>query len=171
LQLVTHTVTQYTRRMKTFRQATPWLLLLLAACKPPELPPPPARPAAAVAALPFDKAVKLGFAWDAKEGAVVATLHLEPGFHAYGPGETTGKPISLEVNAEGWTVKEVRMPAAQKKDLGDLGMSFVYTGDVEVRAVMTSATAGAPVTGKLNYQVCSETSCDRPRSATFNLKT
>ena len=112
----------------------------------------------------------MDFAWDAKTSSVVGHLALEPGFHAYGPGEQTGKPISLEITGTAWNVQEVQLPPAQKKDLGELGTSFVLTGNIEVKGRLgASGDAKAPVVGKLNYQVCSDTSCDRPRSASFNL--
>ena len=134
------------------------------------------KPAAAPATsttgqrIPFEQAVKVGFVWDAAKSAAVAQLHLEPGFHAYGPGEKTGKPLTLELTGPAWNVKEVQLPPAQQKDLGELGISFVLVGDVEVRAVVAPAgDPKAPVEGRLHYQVCSETACDRPRVAPFKL--
>ncbi len=166
------------------------LLLVATACPPPvantgakpaDAPPdgkqlmggkPVAAPTVPNAAprIPFEQAIKVTFGWDAAASAAVAQVHLEPGFHAYGPGEKTGKPLTLELTNQAWTVKEVQMPPAQQKDLGELGLSFVITGDVQVRAVVAAASdAKAPVEGRLHYQVCSETSCDRPRTAVFKL--
>ncbi|MBI5494126.1 MAG: hypothetical protein HY904_03810 [Deltaproteobacteria bacterium] len=162
------------------------LSLLLAACQPPSAPPParadapvpdkslmggkPQAGAPTAGKTPFEDAIRISMAFDAAASAVVAKVHLEPGFHAYGAGETTGKPLMLEVTGNAWNVKEVQMPPAQKKDLGELGSSFVITGDAEVRAVLAAAgPARPPVEGRLHYQVCSEKACDRPRSIPFKL--
>lgn len=163
------------------------LPLLACACQPPSSPPParndppvvdkslmggkPQAGAPAADKGTFENAIKVAVSWDAPSSSVVARIHLEPGFHAYGAGETTGKPLMLEVSGAAWTVKEVQMPPAQKKDLGELGTSFVVTGDSEMRAVLAAAgDAHAPVEGRVMYQVCSDKACDRPRSAPFKLK-
>lgn len=161
------------------------LLVAVAACKPPSSVPPLAdseRPGMDTrggkagggdprrAAPDFQKAIAVTFAWDAERSAVVAKIHLEPGFHAYGPGERTGKPLAMEITGEDWKQQEVKIPQGVEKDLGDMGKSYVVTGDVEAVAVVKAAgETKEPVTGLLRYQVCTDTSCDRPRSMPFSV--
>jgi len=162
-------------------------LLVVLACKPsppPTVQPPADAPPAgkdamggkprmdkpAAGPVDFEKAIKLDVRWDATRSAVVAAVHLEPGFHAYGTGEETGKPLAMELSSDAWTVKEVQLPKGVTKDLGDQGKSVVLTGDVEaVMLVTPKADAKAPVAGQVRYQVCSDTSCDRPRSLPFSV--
>lgn len=162
---------------------------VIAACKPtppPSVPPPADAPPTgskdtlggkpttekpvATGPVDFSKAIKIDVAWDAPRSAVVAKIHLEPGFHAYGPGEETGKPLAMETTGEAWTVKDVQLPKGETKDLGEMGKSVVVTGDVEaVMVVQPKGDAKAPVAGTLKYQVCSDKSCDRPRSLPFSV--
>lgn len=163
------------------------LLLTVLSCKPVEQGPPiPVRDDApqggtvamggkatgsAPKGLPdFQKAISVTFAWDGSRTAAVANIHLEPGFHAYGKGEETGKPLGMEIAPGSWTVKEVVVPPGVEKDLGVLGKSVVVTGDVTVAALLTpGADPKAPASGVLRYQVCTDKSCDRPRSLPFQL--
>lgn len=163
-------------------------------CKPPESP--PARPAAADAppngkalmggkpqegsggtanAMPdFAKAiaVTVGMAdplgAQTKEATLRAQVRLEPGFHAYAPGEQTGRPLAFEVTSAGWVLQAQDIPKGEEKDLGDLGRSRVLTGEVNASATVQRAGAGGgALEGRFHYQVCSETACDRPRSTAF----
>ncbi|MEW5855212.1 MAG: protein-disulfide reductase DsbD domain-containing protein [Myxococcota bacterium] len=167
------------------------VLGLQVACKAPEPPPPVKAPAdappqganvmggkptadapvAQKGGIPdFEKAIKVDVGWDPARTAVVAKVHLEPGFHAYGAGEKTGKPLAMELSGTSWKVKELKLPPGEEKDLGEMGKSYVIHGDVElVAALEPAADAKAPVEGVVRYQVCTETSCDRPRTAPFKL--
>lgn len=165
------------------------LATLLAACRPsppPNIPPPPDAPPTgardtlggkpttekpvSAAAVDFDKAVKIDVTFDGAKNAVVASIHLEPGFHAYGPGEETGKPLAMELTGDAWTPGAIELPKGEVKDLGEMGKSVVVTGDVKaVMGVQPKAGQKGPITGNVRYQVCSETSCDRPRAMPFTL--
>jgi hypothetical protein len=118
----------------------------------------------------FQKAISVDFSWDAERSAVVAAVRLEPGYHAYGQGEETGRPLTMEVSSDGWTIKELKLPKGVEKDLGVLGKSVVVTGKVEVAAVVEAVgdTANS-VAGLLRYQVCTAKACDRPRSMPFQV--
>lgn len=129
-----------------------------------------ARPAEAPAPPPTDfaRAIRVDVKTDAPTGKVTALVHLEPGFHAYGPGDPTGRPLAFEVSTAGFTLENVTVPAGVEKDLGVLGKSRVVTGDVEATATV-KGPAGTPAEGRFHYQVCSDTTCDRPRFAAFRI--
>jgi hypothetical protein len=117
----------------------------------------------------FDEAVSVAPAFDKGTGKLTVTLKLKPGFHAYAPGETIGKPVELAVEAP-WTVDgAVQIPAGQKKDLGDLGTSVILEGDVPLTAVVKGGSG--EVKGVVTAQVCTDKACDRPKKHPFSVPT
>lgn len=123
------------------------------------------------AAPDFKNAFTVSPAYDAENGQLVVTLRFKEGFHAYGPGEEVGKPVSLAVApTNGWKVDgAVEIPAGKEKDLGELGKSFVLEGEVPIKAKVTGGSG--EVEGSVTVQVCTDKACDRPRPHPFKVPT
>jgi hypothetical protein len=102
-----------------------------------------------------------------KDGELVVTVALKPGFHAYAPGEEIGKPVSLVVKEQnGWKLEGApEIPAGETKDLGELGTSKVLEGTFPVKAKVTGGNGA--LAGELEIQVCTDNACDRPRKHPF----
>lgn len=117
----------------------------------------------------FANAIELVPAFDKATSKVTVTLKIKPGFHAYAPGEPTGKPVELAVDAP-WTVEgTVAIPEGKKKDLGELGTSVILEGDVPLTAVVKGGTG--EVKGTVAAQVCTDKACDRPKKHPFAVPT
>lgn len=125
----------------------------------------------------FAKAIDIAARYDAGAKAVVVSIAIAPGFHAYAEGETVGKPLKLVI-APGSPVelKDPRYPSGTQKML-PIGRSMVVEGKAEIVApVVLKGTAEPPPAGtaikaQLSYQVCKETACDRPRTLDLELST
>lgn len=105
------------------------------------------------------------------EDAVVVSIRLEPGFHTYTTGETVGRPLKLTLAEDGvWQATGApSYPEGKKKETA-LGTSVVVENNAEVRLpVEPTVPSPGALRGKLRYQVCTETACDRPREAIFEL--
>jgi hypothetical protein len=117
----------------------------------------------------FANAVELVPAFDKATSKVTVTLKIKPGFHAYAPGEPTGKPVELAVDAP-WAVEGApTIPAGTTKDLGELGKSIILEGDVPLTAVVKGGTG--EVKGTVAAQVCTDKACDRPKKHPFTVPT
>lgn len=96
-------------------------------------------------------------------------ISLDEGFHAYGPGETVGRPISLTVLPDnGWLgLEPFRLPVAKVKIIPGLGKSVVYENSVNI----SQKISPGPKNGKaiLLMQVCTDDLCDRPREHELQL--
>jgi hypothetical protein len=102
-----------------------------------------------------------------ENGQLTVSVALKDGYHAYAPGEETGKPVGLVVKeANGWkTEGELEVPAGKTKDLGELGKSQVLEGAFELKQKVTGGTG--EVEGELAIQICTDAACDRPRKHPF----
>jgi hypothetical protein len=121
------------------------------------------------AAPDFANALEVVPSFDKAASKVTVTLKIKPGFHAYAPGESTGKPVELAVDAP-WAVDgAVGIPAGTTKDLGDLGTSVILEGDVPVTAVVKGGAG--EVKGTVTAQVCTDKACDRPKKHPFTVPT
>lgn len=158
-----------------------WLALVVTVlsfgCQKAAEPPAPSAPPPAPAAAPkpagpdWAAAFKHGVEWDAAQGQVVVKVQIQPGFHAYTVGETVGKPMALELAEDSAyaLAGEVQYPAGVTKDL-PIGKSVIVEGNAEIRAPAKLKTeAKGQVKGNFRYQVCTDESCDRPRTAPFEL--
>jgi hypothetical protein len=110
-----------------------------------------------------------------REGAIVVRFEVADGFHVYTVGETVGKPLELELDerSDAALSGPVSYPKGITKDLS-IGRSVIVEGHGEVRAPIhvpraTEAGRVMKATGRFRYQVCTEESCDRPRSSSFEL--
>jgi hypothetical protein len=147
-------------------------ILAAAACSksptPPTAAPKPVVP-------DFAGAFKHQIAFDAAASEVQLHFSIAPGFHAYGEGETVGRPLRLEVPPDpAFKVGVLRAPKGQLKDL-PIGHSVTIEGEgvlaLPLQLSTKSSTAAAhPIRGMLYYQICTDTACDRPRSEPFELK-
>lgn len=133
----------------------------------------PAAPAAkANDALPdWKAAISHEVRFDAAAKAVVVDVKVQPGFHAYTTGETTGKPLKLTIaeDSEYALEGEVEYPKGVTKDL-PVGRSVIVEGAAQVKATVKAKAEGAKtVRGGFRYQVCTDEACDRPRTKKFEL--
>lgn len=154
------------------------LALAATACRdrsdPKKDAPPPSQAAAAARAEAPAKAppnwagaMKHEVRFDPAGHAVVVTLDIAPGFHAYAEGETVGRPLALAFTPDSELVLDgaVRYPAGTARDL-PIGRSVIVEGRAEITAKVKAAggdEAGKKAKGNLQYQICTEDSCDRPK--------
>lgn len=119
----------------------------------------------------WKKAISHEVRFDAAKGEVVVDVKVEPGFHAYTTGETTGKPLKLTIadDSEYALKGEVQYPKGVEKDL-PVGKSVIVEGEAQVTAAVEPKAEGAQaVKGTFRYQVCTDEACDRPRTAPFEV--
>lgn len=147
----------------------------LAGCSDPPPAPPatPARatePAQAGSTPDWKKAIRHEVRFEPTRRAVVVSIEIEPGYHAYTAGETIGRPLALAFDPDSaWVADgEIELPPGRAKDL-PIGRSVIVEGRAEVVARVKRAAPGAVATGKFFYQVCTDQACDRPRTAPFSL--
>lgn len=119
----------------------------------------------------FTNAFSIASAFDKANKEVRVTLEVKEGFHAYAVGETTGVPVAFNVsNENGWSVDgDVKMPKGKEKTNPDGSKSVVLQGKVPVSAKLKGGAGD--VVGGLKVQVCSESSCDRPRTHPIRVPT
>lgn len=114
-------------------------------------------------------------AWDEAREAVVVTVRLAPGFHAYTTGEETGRPLRIELDPTSPRVLDgsPEYPKGVERQLA-VGRSVIVEGTARIVAPTRPREEGSAadrVEGKLHYQVCTDEACDRPRSARIALAT
>jgi hypothetical protein len=143
------------------------VLLLAVACKD-EPPAPETKPASGTAP-DFANAFKHSERWDPAKKARVVEVTVAPGYHAYTTGETTGKPLLVEIAADSDLVGagEIEYPKGIEKTL-PLGRSVIVEGNVQIVAPIApkdpAVTGPKKGKGTLRYQVCTDQACDRPRT-------
>jgi hypothetical protein len=117
----------------------------------------------------WEQALAVVPSFDAATSTVTVTLKLQPGFHAYGPGEEVSKPVAMTIDpVRGWVVDGVvQIPPGTKKNLGELGTSVILEGDVPLSAKVKGGTGA--VSGTVEVQVCTDKACDRPRKHVFSV--
>jgi hypothetical protein len=162
--------------------------VLLASCReranPKDEPPPsrvkltpasgePSAPAQGAGTMPnWAEAMKYEVKLDAARKAVVVAIDLAPGFHAYTTGETIGRPLKVEIDADSDLKAngDVTYPTGTAKDL-PLGKSVIVEGKAEIVAPVNAEgdLAGKKAKGKFQYQICTDEACDRPRTAPFEI--
>lgn len=117
----------------------------------------------------FQEAIKIKPHFDSQAQAVVVDLELEPGYHVYTTGETTGRPIRLQLaNGGDWKpAGDPVYPEGTKKSTA-LGNSVVLEGKVTSKlAVEPAVNEPGSLQGHFHYQVCTNRACDRPRTLDF----
>jgi len=109
-------------------------------------------------------------AYDKKTKILSVHVKLRDGLHAYAPGETIGKPVTLVVKPQnGWKASgDVQLPKGKEKNLKTSGKSVIIEGDFDVKTHVEGGRG--PVLGELHLQVCSEDACDRPRIHPFEVQ-
>lgn len=109
-------------------------------------------------------------AYDKKNKTLNVHVKLRDGVHAYAPGETTGKPVSLVVKPQnGWkTSGDVQLPRGKEKSLKTFGKSIIIDGEFDVKTRVEGGSG--PILAELHLQVCSENACDRPRVHPFEVQ-
>ncbi|MDA0713294.1 MAG: hypothetical protein O2897_04825 [bacterium] len=95
-------------------------------------------------------------------------VQLRDGFHAYAPGEEIGKPVGIEIlDFNGWRMNgEAILPIGKTTSLGELGNSQVLENNFGVGAKVIGGKGN--LQGIFKMQLCSNTSCDRPREYPFD---
>ena len=103
---------------------------------------------------------------------LVLTATTAHGWHAYGTMETGNIPVSLDTSALKLTGLgldgEVQIPAGNP-DFTPIGTSYPL-GEVFKIVVPLKVTAGATlmkISGEIGYQLCDQSSCERPNEAAF----
>lgn len=118
----------------------------------------------------FEAAINISPRFDEQANAIVVEADLQPGFHVYTLGETTGRPIRLELANDGGDWKpagDPEYPEGVKKTTA-LGTSVVLEGKLSCRLPVAPAVdAPGDLKGTFYYQVCTDQACDRPRSVPF----
>jgi DsbC/DsbD-like thiol-disulfide interchange protein len=116
----------------------------------------------------FAGALRISPSYEA--GELVVSVALRPGFHAYAPGESIGKPVALAVTDQGgWKAESVLVPEGKTKDLGELGKSQVLEGSFPLKAKVSGG--GGALKAVVDIQVCTENACDRPRKHELSVPT
>lgn len=94
-------------------------------------------------------------------------VQLRDGFHAYASGEKIGKPVGIEIlDFNGWHVNGAAiLPVGKTISLGELGNSQVLENNFVVGAKVIGGKGN--LQGIFKMQLCSNTSCDRPREYPF----
>lgn len=115
----------------------------------------------------WDTALTYGARYDAAQKALVVSVDIAPGFHAYTEGETIGKPLLLGIAADSEVALggAIQYPKGVTKDL-PVGRSVIVERHADIVAPLADPVAGKAVRASLRYQVCTETACDRPRTVT-----
>jgi hypothetical protein len=99
---------------------------------------------------------------------VVIRIEVGPGFHVYGASETISRPLAASVDQ--LPSLSVPIPTGEEKNLGEaMGTAWVLEGTVLLE-VPLPADAPADLTGILDYQVCTDTSCTAPTSIPWEAK-
>lgn len=120
-----------------------------------DVPPPPRE-----AAPDWDRAVAL----DASiaDGVLALALDVAPGFHVYGAREEVSRPLAVFVDQLPDLV--VPIPDGRQRTLSEaLGAAWVLEHRVELRADLPP-DAPRPLTGVLDYQICTDAMCAPPAS-------
>lgn len=122
--------------------------------------------------LDFTEAITIRPGFERSGPEVVVKIELADGFHVYSTGETIGRPLDIGVDDGDWVPRSsANYPKGKVKDTS-LGRSVVVEGEAEVNLpVRATVDSPGPVRGFLKYQVCTETSCDRPRKFKFEIPT
>jgi hypothetical protein len=145
------------------------------ACKQeaPPAPPPPAEPPTKSQSTGPDwqKAFQHTVRYDSTAKAVVVDVKIEPGYHAYTTGESVGKPMLLALDeTSAYLLGEVQYPAGVTKDL-PIGKSVIVEGETKIVGPIERKPGPLAdrASGTFKWQVCTDESCDRPRSAPFTV--
>jgi hypothetical protein len=97
---------------------------------------------------------------------IVLILELSPGFHAYGALEPTSRPLRVTVDQA--PEVQVPIPDGIRTELGEgLGTSWVLHGRVELPIPPLGLPADFPVSGTLDYQLCTDRICSPPASVSW----
>jgi hypothetical protein len=108
---------------------------------------------------------------DTARGALVVSVHLAKGFHAYTTGESVGRPLEVRVDPASVAIRGRPVyPQGRTKDL-PTGRSVVVQGDAEIVVPLVLTPTVSVVRGTLGYQVCTAEACDRPRRVPIVAKT
>lgn len=111
----------------------------------------------------WDKAVQIA-AYQAA-GQLVIQLQVGPGFHVYGANETLSRPLAVAVDQ--LPELEVPIPTGHEKVLSEaMGSAWVLEGEVHLSAELP-ADAPSVLSGVLDYQVCTDSTCTAPTTATW----
>ncbi len=109
--------------------------------------------------------------YESEKSQLRVHVSIKPGYHAYTLGETIGKPMRLTVDPNGAysVVDKVGYPKGKEKSLVG-GRSVTVEGEADIVATLKKTPGQeGPIEGSFRYQVCTETACDRPRTAPFTL--
>ncbi len=158
----------------------PFSLLAACASSPPALP---ADRALVTPTVSANEQVRIEALWTmpvaspGEEAELVLTVHIAPGFHAYGHKETTNIPVALP--AKGLQLDGLEaigapvLPAGEHAnvhgvDTYPLPAKFTIAQRVRVPAAWRGGAA--EVRGVLAYQLCNDTACYPPEKLAFTAR-
>lgn len=158
----------------------PFSLLAACASSPPALP---ADRALVTPTVSANEQVRIEALWTmpvaspGEEAELVLTVHIAPGFHAYGHKETTNIPVALP--AKGLQLDGLEaigapvLPAGEHAnvhgvDTYPLPAKFTIAQRVRVPAAWRGGAA--EVRGVLAYQLCNDTACYPPETLAFTAR-
>lgn len=112
----------------------------------------------------FSDSYHINTSYTTKDSLLRIDVELKKGIHAYALGEKIGKPISLEViNKNGWVANDdAILPKGLRKNLGSLGSSMVLENQFSIEQKLIKGKGHG--IALLHMQVCSDNTCDKPRS-------
>jgi hypothetical protein len=119
----------------------------------------------------FNSSFTLEHKLDTKKNLLEIIINLKPGYHAYAPGELIGKPVALslsDANATWALIGDLQVPPGRRKKLAGLSESVILEHTIKIIQPIKIGTGAA--TALLYLQVCTDTSCDRPRTHEIKLK-
>lgn len=116
----------------------------------------------------FAKHFRIAANFDQSSHLVKVNVSLDKGIHAYGSGETIGRPVNLMIDDSGnyKAIGPLRLPKSMIKQFSGSEESHVIEGDFSLEQKVSAGQGPLKVTFFL--QVCSEHQCDRPRTYHFS---
>ncbi len=89
-------------------------------------------------------------------------ISVAPGFHLYGAREEISRPLVATIDQ--LPELQIPIPAGERKVLSEhLGAAWVLEGELTLQAPLP-ADAPSPLSGQLEVQVCTDTTCTAPSS-------
>lgn len=137
----------------------------------PKTKPPAVAPAKAPPKIDWKSAFKHSERYAAPDKTLMVEVDVAPGFHAYTLGETIGKPLMVTIDPEsGYGLAgEITYPKGKVKNL-PVGRSVIVEGKAVIKVPVGKLDGkDNKIKGKLRYQVCTDDSCDRPRTVPFTV--
>lgn len=112
----------------------------------------------------FSKHFRIEANFDRSSQSVKVHVFLDKNIHAYGAGETIGRPVNLIIDQSGnYTTKgPLKVPKSISKKFPGGETAYVLEKEFFVEQKVSEGTG--PLNATFYLQVCSQHQCDRPRT-------